>query len=168
MRRDIKALAAAGARGTVGVRFCQSADLLAALDTHVTGAAAARKCDLVQVSHDFAVAQPVLRALQACVALPMPELAAAAGAAAAGAVAPPVWQNDGTVAPWLQGRVDMFDDAQRDAFTHALSNRVALVQGPPGAASHLLAVQVANFKFTERCAVTRCRMHFPALARGLT
>lgn len=95
--------------------------------------AAARRPDLVQAAPDFGICKPVLLALQEdrLVDPPIAELFTGEHAAAP-ALQPPVWQNDVDAATWLQKRLDMFDDAQTAAFSHALQRRLAIIQGPPG------------------------------------
>ena len=90
----------------------------------------------VQVAHDFGVCKPVLQALQEDRLLTPPfgdTLFSAAGQPPqTGHVEPPAWQTDEAMAGWLQERLDTMDPTQHQAFDHALSRKVALVQGPPG------------------------------------
>lgn len=90
---------------------------------------------VVQVANDYAIARPVLEALQE-ERLVSPPFAATLFSEVqppvAAYVAPPVWENDPQAAAYLQPRVEALDEAQRAAFDHALSREVALIQGPPG------------------------------------
>jgi hypothetical protein len=90
---------------------------------------------LVQVSSDFGICHPVLQALQEERFLTPPfgeTIFHAGGNPAVEYIAAPEWQNDVEIAGWVQGRYDAMDPAQRSAFDHALSRKVALIQGPPG------------------------------------
>lgn len=90
--------------------------------------------DAVQVAHDFGVCKPVLQALQEDRLLtpPFGDIIFAANQPQAGLIDPPVWQNDDRMAAWLAPRLQTMDPAQKEAFDHALSRKVALIQGPPG------------------------------------
>jgi hypothetical protein len=92
--------------------------------------------DAVQIAHDFGVCKPVLQALQEDRLLEPPfsqTLFTATGKAPQSEyIAPPTWQTDEQMAAWLYKRLDTMDPAQQEAFDHALSRKVALIQGPPG------------------------------------
>ena len=92
--------------------------------------------DAVQVAHDFGVCKPVLQALQEDRLLAPPFgdtlFTDARQQPQTGHVTAPIWQNDESMAPWLQKRLETMDPAQQRAFDHALSHKVALIQGPPG------------------------------------
>lgn len=102
----------------------------------------------MQVANDYAIARPVLEALQE-ERLVSPPFAATLFSEvqppATAHVAPPMWQNDPQAAAYLQPRVEALDEAQRAAFDHALSREVALIQGPPGTLPTMCAFKTHPF-----------------------
>jgi hypothetical protein len=89
----------------------------------------------MQVSSDFGICFPALQALQEDRFLTPPfgeTIFHSVRNPVAGYIAPPEWQNDKATASWVQRRYDAMDPAQQRAFDHALSSKVALIQGPPG------------------------------------
>lgn len=99
----------------------------------------------VQVAHDFAIARPVLEALQEERLVSPPfgrTLFAEDLPPPANPIAPPQWENDPTAAAYLHPRIQALDPAQREAFNHALGREVALIQGPPGGHDTHVGMQV--------------------------
>lgn len=147
-RKPANAAAAAGAaaqeRGAavdanakaVGTKEADGADEDEPGDVEGVGAC------ILQISSDFFVTAPVLRRLQD---ITQPPFAAQLfHDAPPEPLAAPRWELDGTTAPYVQGQLDAFDPAQRDAFTAALRQNVTLVQGPPGTGKTRIGVALAR------------------------
>ena len=55
------------------------------------------------------------------------------GSRAAGVALSPEWQQAQGATDWIRRQLQRFDQAQTQAFDFALSHKVAMIQGPPGA-----------------------------------
>lgn len=126
----------------------------------------------VQVAHDYAIARPVLEALQEERLVTPPfggTLFSETQPPAARPVAAPMWQNDPEAAVYLQPRVEALDAAQRDAFEHALSREVALIQGPPGRTIFIHCYVSVGIFLLQRYLPIRyhkhCRLHLLCILR---
>lgn len=138
-------------RASIGIHFCDPARMrkaLSALIKHQSAAGAragaagpaGQGAWLVQVAHDFGIIKPILKTLQSAELLDLPFKAQIFEQSHGSPIAAPEWQIDEAAAAWIEPRLRRMDDAQREAFEHATTAPVALIQGPPG--SLVLPVQL--------------------------
>eukprot|EP00892_Ulva_mutabilis_P006560 jgi/Ulvmu1/4276/UM197_0003.1 len=152
---DPRAAAAAAAAARAATAQAPSAVAAGADRAHAEEAenVPAARMTAVQVAHDFAVARPVLEALQEERLVTPPfgkTLFAEERPPPALPVAPPLWENDPVASAYLQHRVEGLDHAQREAFDQALRREVALIQGPPGTGKTYVAINVARALLAHR------------------
>lgn len=128
--------------GDIGADYrlaAQLADPRTAADCDETANASGREFVVVQIGASFAFAGHVLKCLQDASLLagnangPFADrLFAGDHFASDSKVRCPEWQLCPATRKWMHAKLEMMDTAQKEAWKHALSSTVALVQGPPG------------------------------------